>query len=522
MDYLAALIPLVPLLVALLIGVNFLISQNIDRRYENIMSVMVRIAIISACLLAIALMVSDFLGNNSGSFNVGQWLGSELLNIEMRFVTSGYSVIVAALFSVILVIIVQFSTYYLHREKGFIRYLFIFSLFSTGMMLISLSGNAVITFIGWEIAGLCSYLLISYAYDRPIATINATRVFVTNRVGDACFIFGIALAFHYAGTTNWADLNSKAELVMPTSHATVIALCFAIAAFTKSAQLPFSPWLARAMEGPTPSSAVFYGSVMIHSGVFLIILLQPLFERAPFAMILCVIVGLLTAIYSFIVGLTQTDVKSSICFAITGQIGLMFVECGLGFWELASWHMCAHVIVRGYQVLTSPSLVLHANGNPMHPVSRDLVHLRWLYNSSLQRFWLDPIIDRALVRPTYGLGRDLDYFDNYFIDRAVGSPTSRDAISTLAQLEQKIKIARSGYDATEFGRGKGIAGKIFEWAASAMSWFEERLVLRGVGIEMVDIGKQLGHLANSFEKLILKPRYLVVFVLVVLLSASSI
>ena len=520
MDYLVVLIPLIPLVVAILIGARFLVNQNANWQHDNITAAIVKIAITLSCLFAIALLVSDILGNNSGSFNVGRWLGSESLNIDMRFITSGYSIIVAALFSIILVIVLQFSSFYLYKEKGFIRYLFVFSLFSTGMMLISLSGNAVVTFIGWEIAGLCSYFLISFAYDRSIATINATRVFVTNRVGDACFIFGIALAFYYIGTTDWIDLNSKAELI-PTTHATVIALCFAFAAFAKSAQLPFSPWLARAMEGPTPSSAVFYGSVMIHSGVFLVILLQPIFERAPSVMILLVLIGLLTAIYSFIVGLTQTDVKSSICFAVTGQVGLMFVECGLGFWELASWHMCAHVIVRGYQVLTSPSLVFYANGNPMRPVSKDLGHLRWLYNSSLQRFWLDPIIDRALVRPIYGLGRDLDYFDNYVIDRAMGSPTSRDAISSLAQLEQKIKIARLGYDANEFGRGKGIAGKIFEWVASAMSWFEERLVLRGIGIEMVDIGKQLGHLANTFEKLILKPRYLVLFVLAVLLSASS-
>lgn len=521
MDFLAALIPLVPLLIAIFIGINFLISKNVGEQYENTISVAVRAAIILSSLSAIALLVSDLLGNNSGLFYAGQWLSSELLSIEWRFITSGFSVVVAALFSIILVIVIKFSAYYLYREKGFIRYLFIFSLFSTGMMLISLSGNAVVTFIGWEIAGLCSYLLISYAYERPVATINATRVFVTNRIGDACFILGIALTFYYVQTTNWADLNAKAGLIN-TSHATVIALCFAVAALTKSAQLPFSPWLARAMEGPTPSSAVFYGSVMIHSGVFLIILLQPIFERAPFIMVLLVIMGLLTALYSFIVGLTQTDVKSSICFAITGQIGLMFVECGLGFWELASWHMCAHVIVRAYQVLTSPSLVLYANGNPMKPVPQDLGSLRWLYNTSLQRFWLDPIVDRALVRPIHRLSRDLDYFDSYVIDRAMGSPTSRDAISTLAQLEQKIKIARSGYDATEFTQGKGIAGKVFEWAASAMSWFEQRLVLRGIGIEMVDIGKQLGHLANSFEKLILKPRYLVLFVFVVLLSASSI
>ena len=522
MDYLVVLIPSIPLLAAAVIGTNFLFNQSGSDARDNKTALVARLSITLTCLLAITLLISDLLGKNSGSYNIGQWLGSETLKIELSFITSGFSVIVAALFTIILVIVTQFSTFYLHKEPGFIRYLFIFSLFSTGMMLIALSGSTVLTFIGWEIAGLCSYFLISFAYDRPVATINATRVFITNRVGDAGFILGIALTFYYLGTTDWAELNASAgQLTMPT--ATVIALCFVTAAFAKSAQLPFSPWLARAMEGPTPSSAVFYGSVMIHSGVFLIILMQPILERAPFVMSLLVIVGLFTALYSFIVGLTQTDVKSSICFAITGQIGLMFIECGLGFWELASWHLCAHVIVRGYQVLSSPSLIFNANGNPMRQVSQNLVRYRALYNSSLQRFWLDPITERSLVRPINGLGRDLNYFDSNIIDRAMGSPTSLGrAISSLTQLEQKILSGRSEYDASEFGRGRGIGGKLFEWAASAMSWFEERLVLRGVGVEIVDIGRYLGQAANTFEKLILKPRYLVLFVFTVLLIAASI
>lgn len=522
MDFLVVLIPLIPLLAAVFIGLDYLFKQKGRDIRDHFADVVVRTAMTLSCVLTIILLISDLLGINNGTYDVGQWLGSENLSINLFFITSGFSVIVAALFSVILVIVTRFSTFYLFKEPGFVRYLFIFSLFSTGMMLIALSGNAVLTFIGWEIAGLCSYLLISFAYDRPVATINATRVFVTNRVGDAGFILGIGLSFYYIGTTDWTSMNTMADqLTTPT--ATVIALCFTFAAFAKSAQLPFSPWLARAMEGPTPSSAVFYGAVMIHSGIFLIILLQPIFEQAPFVMGLLVAVGLFTAIYSFIVGLTQTDVKSSICFAITGQIGLMFVECGLGFWELASWHLCAHVIVRGYQVLTSPSLVFQVNGNPMHQVSKNLNSKRWLYNISLQRFWLDPITDRALIRPINGLGRDLDYFDSNVINRAMGSPTSAAmAISSLTQLEQKILTSGPNSDLNKLGRGKGVAGKLLEWAASAMSWFEERLVLRGVGIEMVDIGRQLGHAANTFDKLLLKPRYLVLFVFVVLMFASSI
>lgn len=119
-----------------------------------------------------------------------------------------------------------------------------------------LSANTVGTFIGWEIAGLCSYLLIGYMYDRQTATQNATRVFITNRIGDAGFVAGIGLGYLWLGNTNWLEMG---ELANPLSNqqAELCAFCFALVAFVKSAQLPFTPWLARAMEGPTPSSAIF-------------------------------------------------------------------------------------------------------------------------------------------------------------------------------------------------------------------------------------------------------------------------
>ncbi|UJP00011.1 MAG: hypothetical protein LZF64_12660, partial [Nitrosomonas sp.] len=296
-----------------------------------------------------------------------------------------------------------------------------------------------------------------------------------------------------------------------------------VAAIAKSAQLPFTPWLARAMEGPTPSSAVFYGAVMIHAGIFLVILLRPIIELAPLTMAVLVVIGFLTAVYSFIVGLTQTDTKSSLCFAISGQLGLMFLECGLGLWELASWHLCAHAMVRNYQVLTAPSLLRYVYGNPMKPVTSAIADKRWLYIASLQRFWLDPIADRTLVRPIYGLGHDLDRFDKNIIDRAMGAPVSSNyTISSLTQLEKNMdKDIRDGIH-IEFVRGSGIVGKFFEWVANIMSWFEDRLVLRGIGMDTVDIGRKLGQIANTFEQLILKPRYLVLFVFIVLMIAASI
>lgn len=522
MDALAVLIPLLPLVAAAVIGIGHLFGQISGESGERTTANIATGAITLSCVLALTLLGADLLGKNTGSFNAGQWLRSGTLGIQVSFFTTGFSIILAALFSILLIIVTRFSTNYMHREAGFHRFFFILSLFSSAMLLLVLSGNAIGTFIGWEIAGLCSYLLISYAYDRPVATLNATRVFVTNRIGDAGFILGIGVSYLYARSIEWSSLNAVAEqLTTPT--ATVIALCFAIAAFAKSVQLPFTPWLGRAMEGPTPSSAVFYGAVMVHAGIYLVILLQPIFERAPFVMALLAIVGLITAIYSFVVGLTQTDVKSSLCFATSGQLGLMFLECGLGLWQLASWHLCAHSIVRGYQVLTAPSLMHNVLGNPIKPVSRDIAGLRWLYTASIQRFWLDSIADRALVRPVHGLGRDLGYFDDHVVDRIMGTPARAGrAISSLAQLEKRVLSAQPEHDPNEFSRSSGVAGKLFQWTADIFNWFEDRLVLRGIGIDAIDMGRQLGYAANKFEKLILKPRYLVVFVAIVLLLAAAI
>jgi len=524
MDYLAIFIPLMPLVAAAIIGFGHIFDQIVGQKGESITADIAKNAIYLSCAAAIALLVADLYGMNEGYIVAAQWLGSGDLTAEISFITTGFNVIVATLFSIILVIVTRFSTNYVHKESGFHRFFVMLSLFSAAIFLLVLSGNAVGTFIGWELAGLCSYLLISFAYDRPVAGINATRVFVTNRVGDAGFILGIALSFYFVGTVDWNSIASMAE-VLTTPTATVISLCFVIAALAKSAQLPFSPWLARAMEGPTPSSALFYGAVMIHAGIFLVIMMQPLIEQAPLTMVLLIIIGFSTAVYSFIVGLTQTDVKSSLCFAISGQLGLMFLECGLGLWELAMWHLCAHAMFRSYQVLTAPSLLHYVHGNPMKPVSSIIANKRWLYIASLQRFWLDPITDRTLVRPINGLGYDLDRFDKNIIDRAMGDPVSSfTAITSLTQLEQQDSNNKKSLDDvhSRFVRGKGIVGKILEWVANIMSWFEERLVLRGIGMDMVEIGRRLGQSANTFEQLLLKPRYLVLFVFIVLMLAASI
>lgn len=517
MDALVVLIPLMPLVAASAIGIGHLFGAISGEADESTTADIAGWAITMSCLLALTLLGADLLGKNTGSYTIGHWLSSDTLDIQLNFITTGFNVRLAALFSVLLAIVIRFSIDYMHREVGYHRFFFILSLFSSAILLLVLAGNAVGTFIGWEVAGLCSYFLIAYAYDRPVAAANATRVFVTNRIGDAGFILGVGLSYAWIDSVNWSTINAASAQLTP-GEATAIALCFAVAAFAKSAQLPFTPWLARAMEGPTPSSAVFYGAVMVHAGVYLVILLRPVFEHAPLAMAVVAIVGLITAVYGFVVGLTQTDVKSSLIFATSGQLGLMFLECGLGFWRLAAWHLCAHAVVRGYQFLTAPSLMHNVQGLNADAPPRSVPI--WIYVASLQRFWLDQITDWALVKPVRGLAHDLSYFDDHIVDRVMGAPAPAiRTISSLAQLEEQMIGAQLDNESDKFAQGSGLAGKLTEWMAAILHWFEDRFVLRGIGKGAIDYGRELGHIANKFEQSVLRPRYLVLFVFITLLVA---
>lgn len=519
MDSLVILILLLPLGATMILGLGILFDWLSGEEQESLTAGISLWTVAMSALLSLTLYGAGLFGKNRGAFNLGTWLQSDTFEISVNFITQGIGLRLSALFGIILAIVVRFSINYMHREAGFHRFFFVLTLFSTAIQWLVLAGNAAGTFAGWEIAGLCSYLLIAYAYDRPLAAANAARVFVTNRIGDAAFIIGIGLSYAYAESIDWLKLNALAAQLSP-GEATGIAFCFAVAAFVKSAQLPFTPWLLRALEGPTPSSAVFYGSVMVHAGVFLICLLQPIFEVSPFAMGALAVVGLATAVYAYLLGLTQTDIKTSLIAATSVQTGLMFFECGLGFWQLASWHLCAHVIVRGYQLLTAPSLMHNVLGNPIKPVSPLLSKHYWIYTVSLQRFWLDSLADSLFIRPIGRLSHDLRYFDDYIIDRLLGSPVpAMRAISSLAQYEEQQIGARLNNESDQFAQGSGLAGKLAEWTSALIHAFENRFMLRGYGKSAEDFGRRIGQSANRFEAYILRPRYLVLFIFITLLVA---
>lgn len=318
------LIPLLPLLAAAWIGIGVLFGFNRGEVGEKQTSFIANITNGAALLLAIGFACYGLVENIPSKLVLFDWLHSGEIRIAVTLSTDQLSLSLAALVSLIAFLTIRFSINYMHRESGFQRFFMILSLFNSAMLLIILGGNAAMTFVGWELAGVSSYLLIAYAWDRPIATKNASRAFITNRIGDAGFILSMFLCFLWLGDLEWSSLASKAAQ-LGTFKATLIASGFVIAALAKSAAVPFAPWISRALEGPTPSSAIFYGSLMVHAGIYLIIRLEPLLLQSTPMLVLLGVVGVLTALYGWFSGLVQTDIKSALIFSTTAQLGLMLL-----------------------------------------------------------------------------------------------------------------------------------------------------------------------------------------------------
>ena len=275
-----------------------------------------------------------------------------------------------------------------------------------------------------------------------------------------------------------------------------MAFGFVVAALAKSAQVPFAPWIARALEGPTPSSAIFYGSLMVHAGVFLLIRIEPLLNQAPALMGLLVLLGMVSALYGWLAGLTQTDVKSALTFATTTQVGLMFLWCGLGWSDLAAWHLALHASWRAYQFLLAPSY-MHLLDGPTRPVPAWLGRRRRLYAAALQRFWLEPAADWLLVRPTRGLGRDVNAIDEQVVDRLIGRAETGRAAS-----------------ADEVARGYGALGRGLESLSRGLARFEASLLMEGGGGRLGQLLKRVGDYLQAIETLLERPRYLLLLVMV--------
>lgn len=321
----------------------------------------------------------------------------------------------------------SFSVRYLHRDPGFFRFFLLLHLFTFGALMVFMADSLDVLIGGWEIVGITSVLLIGFFQYRPDPVRNALRVFATYRVADLFMLLAVFLAHHWFKTASWGgmftgewpghvnNLSGKA--------ATVVAVLLVFAASGKSAQGPFCGWLARAMEGPTPSSAIFYGAISVHAGAYLLLRIEPLLHSSAIATGLVIFIGVTTAFLGTLVHRTCADAKTSLAYAAQTQLGLIFVEIGLGWTTFAIVHLVSHAVLRTLQFLRSPSMLrdynrvhaaaggqIEATGEHYESLLPKNVQL-WLYRAALGRGFYDPVVDRFIVAPVVRVARFLGVFE---------------------------------------------------------------------------------------------------------------
>jgi NADH-quinone oxidoreductase subunit L len=394
---------------------------------------------IAFAALSVALVVLGATGTGPRLLSYGAWSASHEGGIAIEFLVDRLSLGFAALSAAIAGVVSAFSNRYLHRESGYNRYFVLLAMFVTGMLLVALAGNVEVLFIGWEFVGLSSALLVGFFHERPAPVSNALRVFSVYRISDAAMLSAAVLLRHAAGTDSLSLLFGGNSAVSPVglsgTDATVIAVLLIVAVAGKSALLPFSSWLPRAMEGPTPSSAVYYGSLSIHAGCFLLLRAGPLLEQAPAARLLAGALGAATAIFAGLATRVQSDVKSSLAYASLTQVGIIVVEIAIGWYTIAFVHLAGHASFRLLQFLTAPNVLhdLHGMedaigdrpsvaGGYLAAVAPERVRRR-LYLIALERGFLDNILDRVVVQPFTRLARQLTRLDQWLCDAVM--PTRR-------------------------------------------------------------------------------------------------
>lgn len=276
-----------------------------------------------------------------------------------------------------------YSARYMIGDPRYRRFFAVMALFTFAMALLVTSNNLLVTYMCWELMGICSYLLISHWAQRPAAGRAATKAFLVNAVADVGLGFGVVLTFATYGTLDIQEILAQASamsgqsievLGLAIERNTLITLCLLSGAMGKSAQVPMHVWLPFAMEAPTPVSALIHAATMVNAGPFLLVRMSPLVMLAPPAMVVIAIIGAVTALFGALVALTQSDIKKLLAFSTISQIGFMIFACGVGAFSAAVFHLLAHGFLKGFLFLSTGTALEaatgHAHGEESVPASR--------------------------------------------------------------------------------------------------------------------------------------------------------
>lgn len=410
------------LIFVLLPFIGFLLSLLAPPKSELFIS---RIAIYTSAIQLIAVVVAAVLWIIiiRKPLHVEEWVlyQSNEYRFFIDFLYDANTIVFLLVGAFITFLIVRYSRYYMHLENGYKRFFNTILFFSFGYNWTIISGNFETFFMGWEILGISSFLLIAFYRNRYLPVKNAVKVFSIYRIGDLG-ILGAMWASHHLWHVNITFLKlQNLDLVHEhlAGHSEIgvfIGLMLLLAATVKSAQFPFSTWLPRAMEGPTPSSAIFYGSLYVHLGVYLLLRTFPFWESQPVVRIMIGCIGLVTAIISSMITKVQSSIKPQIAYASITQIGIIFIEIALGWHTLALLHFAGNAFLRTYQLLVSPSVVSYFIRDQFYhfvspKVKKQNKLSNTLYLLSIKEWNMDYFITNVFFKSLKDLGKILSFLN---------------------------------------------------------------------------------------------------------------
>jgi NADH-quinone oxidoreductase subunit L len=286
-----------------------------------------------------------------------EWIPAGGWEIDVGFLADPLSIAMCLFITGVGALIHLYSIGYMHGDEAFSKFFVYMNLFAFSMLVLVLGDNLVLTFLGWEGVGACSYFLISFWFTDPVKATAGKKAFVTNRVGDWGFMVATFATFAALGSVSYVDLLDGAAGLAETT-ATLIAVCLLVGAVGKSAQFPLFLWLPDAMAGPTPVSALIHAATMVTSGVYLLTRVNPVIaEAADWTQPTIAWVGAFTALFAATIAVAQRDIKRVLAYSTVSQLGYMFLAIGTGAYVAAVFHMITHAFFKALLFLGSGSVI---------------------------------------------------------------------------------------------------------------------------------------------------------------------
>ena len=359
------LIPLFPLVATILLGTIAVISSGSKKGpAEGIVGALA--VLFPALSFAVVAVLAFGMPEAGIRETLCNWIDIPLFKADIGFLFDGLSRIMLLFVTGIGTLIALYSTGYMHGDRGFARFFAYINLFLFSMIVLVLSDSLLLTFLGWEVVGLCSYLLIGF-WNKDLSNCKAAnKAFIVNRVGDIGFLLGMLCLVTVGGSgiLNYDSLTAFIQMIMTGGHVEIVlpvlsltGLLFFFGCTGKSAQIPLLTWLPDAMAGPTPVSALIHAATMVTSGVYLLARMGSMFALLPVVLDIITVIGMLTAFWAAMAGLFQNDIKKVLAYSTISQLGYMFMAAGVCAFDASIFHVFTHAFFKAALFLGAGAVI---------------------------------------------------------------------------------------------------------------------------------------------------------------------